>query len=184
MNNLVKNGVMWKLVVCVFLVQAACFATDEVHVQSYVLPKIYSHLVEWREFHYTVRATALIGKDGEVEKVVGPITPENGFWSPYMQLVYQTSKSLCQWTFVLPSDQESFPVKHTVEFVFKIEGKPVWTPKQRYTIQLPHRVEFTSPPQKEEEMEKGTFKGPINYAYITPINSKNKPVTYNCSESK
>ena len=165
---------MWKLIICLLISQAVCLGNDDkVRVQSYVLPEYHPELLkDPYQGMGTARVTAEIGKDGKVKKVIGPIFPKDGFSGAYLTLVDFAAKSLCQWTFYLPSGQKTFPVRYTVEYVFKQEGKPVPTPNPRYLIEPPDRITITSAPMLTKDKP--------HWDLLAPPKGKIKPMTYKC----
>ena len=135
---------MQKLFWFLLIVPVACQEAPKGPVRSYVLPEYPPGLQREYPTQGTLNLTAQIGKDGKVVSVVWPTVPTEGFWGPEKTLVEATHNNLCQWTFEPPTDQEVLPVRHDIEYVFKLEGDPVDNPKTRYLLQLPHRIEIIS----------------------------------------
>ena len=145
-------------------------------IKSYIFPE-YPQIMLAGRVHGSFHVTAEIGKNGEVISTVGPTEPKGVRGGSHLTLKSSALISLCQWTFRPPADQKDFPMKHTVEYIFKIEGEPTPNPKVHYTIQLPDRVEITGEPH-----EKG-MRGLLTEDFF-PDDGKSHALVLSCADGK
>ncbi len=136
---------MRRLILFLFLLQVACQEVPKGPIRSYVLLHYTTYMLEYST-EGSVPLTAVLGEDGKVEAVVLPTVPPEGFWGPRGLLVGAARRNLCKWTFEPPLKKGYFPIKHDIEYVFKLEGDPVENPKTRHILHLPHRIEIISQP--------------------------------------
>ena len=120
------------------IVLALSGCRNEIHVQHMTQPD-YPLRARFANEQGTVNVSVHIGADGKVIFAKGSGAPE--------MLVKAAEENVSQWTFgPFPSVSE-FPQDHTIQYVYKLTGKPLAVVLEP-TIRtfLPDRVEISATP--------------------------------------
>ena len=136
---------MRKLILCFFVSLTVCLGAEEVRVKRCILPQ-YPDPLSWRRVQGTVRVRTEIGNDGKVISAIGTMDSDQPLDKDHRRLVRTAEENLREWTFYISRESTNFPIIHTVEYIFKVEGQMTLFPKPRYRIHLPDRVEMVTEP--------------------------------------
>ena len=118
----------------------ACVGAEPLRVKRVVAPD-YPNLARFASLQGSVRVQLEIGQHGEVLSARASGADK--------LLTQAAEKNVLLWSFAPPPKSVSIPVRHTVLYVYKIEGKPVWDgPAPVVVLYLPDRVEITTRPLK------------------------------------
>lgn len=159
------------IVFTLILVIAGCSDKQrQLHVERITTPE-YPTPARLQNAQGTVFVKVAIGPDGKVMFAQGSGAPQVYFedkeykspGAPDM-LVKAAEENAKQWTFgPFPSDGE-FPVHHLIEYVYKLEGKPLVTVSSpRVTTHLPDRIEIFAAPAAPDKI----------FDSVVPENKKN-----------
>ena len=158
---------MWKLTFCLLFFSAVCLG-EEIRVTRCILPR-YPAFASISRIQGTVRVHAEIRReDGKVLSAKGTLITNQPRDRLHQELVSTAEENLRQWIFSPSYDPKNRPMKHSVEYVFKVKGKRVDNPKPRYSIVLPDRVKITTQPYLSIPGVRGTIL-PLREEMMHPV---------------
>lgn len=129
---------MRDLLFSLLALSALCRAAEPVWVRDIVVPD-YPILAKMALLQGSVRVDIEIGPDGKV------LLAKGSGGDPI--LLRAAENNVSRWSFVVASEVKDFPLKHTVIYLYKIQGERVVNPEcPTVVLHLPDRVEITAQP--------------------------------------
>jgi hypothetical protein len=129
---------MLRLLLCLLLSQAVLEGIEQLCVRDVVVPA-YERLARTAQLQGSVTVEIQVGPDGKIVSAKGR--------GAHPLLIRETERNIREWTFgPFPKDTK-FPVRHTVVYVYKLEGAERYDdPPPKVMLHLPDRVEITTNP--------------------------------------
>lgn len=115
-----------------------CSAAEPLRVRDVVVPD-HPVVAKVALLEGSVRVDLEIAADGKV------LTAKSSGGDKI--LLRAAENNVRRWSFVVPSEVKDFPLKHTMTYVYKIQGKRVVNPEcPTVVLHLPDRIEIIAQP--------------------------------------
>jgi len=123
---------------CLFLSPTFCLGADSLCVREVLVPG-YPVLARVAKLQGSIVVELEIGRQGKILSAKAS--------GGHKFLMREAEKNVLHWSFAPLPESEKVPLKHTITYVYKLEGKPVdYNPVPTVLLHLPDRVEITTRP--------------------------------------
>ncbi len=132
------------LALCLLASQSVGWAAERVCVVSMTVPD-YPPVARLAGIQGSVRVDVEINSTGKVVSAEAAYPP--GAPKGLKLLGSYAAKNVATWPFFVSTDQKTFPLKHRVTYVYKLQGKEtIEIPCPTVTLHTADRVEIVMPP--------------------------------------
>jgi TonB family protein len=132
------------LALCLLASQSVGWAAEKVCVVSMAVPD-YPRLALMARIQGSVRVEIEIDRTGKVVSAEAMYPP--GAPKGLKLLGPHAAKNVATWQFFVSRDEKTFPIKHSVTYVYKLQGKETYAfPCSTVTLHAADRVEIVTPP--------------------------------------